>query len=59
MDLLQSSKKLAITLIGSSNLAAYYEKIAESLTGIDIVCQTRNLSNEENELVLSIITIKS
>ena len=44
MDLLQSSKKLAVTLSDSSNPAAYLEKIADSLDGMDIVWQTRKLS---------------
>ena len=41
MDFLQSSKKLAITLSSPSNPAVYLEKIADCLTGMDIVWQSR------------------
>lgn len=44
MDLLQSSKKLAVTLSCSSNPTAYLEKVADCLDGMDIVWQTRKLS---------------
>ncbi len=54
MDLLQSSKKLAVTLCGSSNPEAYLEKIGDSLDGFDIVWQTRKGGAE---MELSIVTI--
>ena len=54
-DLLQSSKKLAITLSCSSNPEAYLEKFAECLTDMDIVWQTRK---EGAEMELSIVTIQ-
>ena len=54
MDLLQSSKKLAVTLSGPSNPSAYLEKIADCLDGLDIVWQTRK---DGVEMKLSIITI--
>jgi len=41
MDMLQSSKKLAVTLSGSSNPTAYLENIADCFNGFDIVWQTR------------------
>ena len=57
MDLLQSSKKLAVTIIGSSKPEAYYLKFAECLTDMDIVWQTRIIPT--NKLIeLSIITNK-
>ncbi len=55
MDLLQSSEKLAVTIIGSSNPEAYYLKFAECLTDMDIVWQTRR---KEAEMELSIVTIQ-
>lgn len=54
MDLLQSSKKLAITLSGPSNPNVYLEKIADCLIGMDIVWQNRK---EGEEMGLSIVTI--
>lgn len=55
MDLLQSSKKLAVTLSGSSNLASYLEKIADCMGGMDIVWQTRTWPTQKS-LEISIIT---
>lgn len=43
MDLLQSSEKLAITIIGSFNPTANLEKIADCFNGFDIVWQTRTM----------------
>ena len=54
-DLLQSSEKLAVTIIGSSKPEAYYLKFAECLTDMDIVWQTRR---KEAEMELSIVTIQ-
>ena len=57
MDLLQSSEKLAVTIIGSSKPEAYYLKFAECLTDMDVVWQTRIIPT--NKLIeLSIITNK-
>jgi len=52
MDLLQSSKKLAVTLSGSSNPAANLEKICDRLKGFEIVWQTRK---EGSEMELSMV----
>ena len=57
MDQLQSSKILAVTIIGSSNPATYLENIADCLTDMDIVWQTRTWPTQES-LELSIITIQ-
>jgi hypothetical protein len=54
MDLLQSSKKIAVTLSGSSNPTTYIEKIADCLTNMDIVWQTRKLPIEELEISIII-----
>ena len=57
MDQLQSSKILAVTIIGSSNPAAYLEKVADCLEGMDVVWQTRKSFTEGKEMELSIVTI--
>lgn len=57
MDLLQSSEKLAVTLIGSSNPAGYLEKVTDCLIDMDIVWQTRTLHTPES-FEISIITIQ-
>ena len=54
MDLLKSSEKLAVTIIGSSKPEAYYLKFAECLTDMDIVWQTRR---KEAEMELSILFV--
>ena len=41
LGLLQSSKKVAVTLSGSSDPTAYLENIADCLTKMDVVWQTR------------------
>ena len=52
MDLLQSSKKLAVTLSGPSNPAVNLEKIGDRLKGFEIVWQTRK---EGSEMELSMV----
>ena len=56
MDLLQSSKKLTVTLSGSSNPAAFFDKITDCLTDMDIVWQTRSLRTPES-FEISIVII--
>lgn len=58
MDYLQSSKKLAITLSSSSNPTAYLEKIADCMSGMDVVWQTKTLL-DKYEKEISIVTINS
>jgi len=55
MDLLQSSVKLAVTIIGSSNPAAYYKKTADFFSDMDVVWQTRKTFTEGKEMELSIV----
>jgi len=55
MDLLQSSEKLAITLIGSSNPTAYYNKIADFLSDMDVVWQIRTLPAIEGKAISIVI----
>ena len=57
MDLLQTSEKLAVTIIGPSSPAAYLDKVADCLTDMDIVWQTRTWPTQES-LEISIITIQ-
>lgn len=57
MDLLKSSEKLAVTIISSSNPKAYLEKMADCLTDMNIVWQTRTLPTQES-IEISIITIQ-
>ena len=56
MDLLKSSEKLAVTIIGSSNPEAYFTKFAECLTDMDIVWQTRTIPTKK-EIEISLVTI--
>ena len=57
MDLLRLSEKLAVTIIGSSNPAAFLDKISECLTDMDIVWQTKTWPTQES-LETSIIIIQ-
>ncbi len=57
MDLLRSSEKLAVTIIGSSNPVAYFKKTADFFAGMDVVWQTRKTFTEGKEMELSIVTI--
>ena len=57
MDLLRSSEKLAVTIIGSSNETAYFKKTADFFAGMDVVWQTRKTFTEGKEIELSIVTI--
>ena len=55
MDLLQSSEKLAVTIIGSSKPEAYYVKFAECLSDMDTVWQTRIIPTKK-EIEVSLVT---
>ena len=52
---LRSSKKVVVTLCGSSNPAAYIDKIADFLTDMNIVWQTKTLHTLEG-FEISIVT---
>jgi len=56
MDLLQSSEKLAVTII-DSNRGAYFNKIADCLTGMDVIWHEWGATAEEKEISLSIVTV--
>ena len=55
LDLLQSSKKLAVTIIGYPNPATYLDLFADCMDGLNVIWQTRKLLAEATELELSII----
>ena len=57
MDLLRSSEKLAVTIMGSSNPSAYYKKTADFLVGMDVVWQTRKTFTEGKEMELSLVYV--
>ena len=57
MDLLRLSEKLAVTIIGPSNPAAFLDKISDCLTDMDIVWQTKTWPTQES-LEISIIIIQ-
>ena len=56
MDLLQSSEKLAVTII-DSNRGAYFNKIADCLTDMDVIWHEWGATAEEKEISLSIVTV--
>ena len=57
MDLLQSSKKLAVTIV-DSNRGAYFSKIADCLSGMDVKWHEWGATAEEKEIALSIVYVK-
>ena len=56
MAQLRSSKKVVVTLCGSSDPSGLLEKLADCMDGLNVVWQTRALF-DKNEMELSIITI--
>ena len=56
MDLLRSSEKLAVTIL-DSNRGAYFNKIADCLTDMDIVWHEWGATAEEKEIALSIVYV--
>jgi hypothetical protein len=52
---LRSSKKVVVTLCGSSDPSGLLEKLADCLDRLNIVWQTRKLHSETEELGLSIV----
>ena len=54
MDLLRSSEKLAVTII-DSNRGAYFSKIADCLSGMDVLWHEWGATAEEKEIRLSIV----
>ena len=56
IELLQSSKKLAVTFIDSKH-GAYINKIAECLSGMDVKWHEWGATAEEKEIALSIVYV--
>jgi hypothetical protein len=56
MNLLQSSEKLVVTII-DSNRGAYFNKIADCLSGMDVVWHEWGATAEEKEIALSIVYV--
>jgi hypothetical protein len=51
---LRSSKKVVVTLCGSSDPSYLLEKLADCMDGLNIVWQARVLHNDSKEIELSI-----
>lgn len=56
MDILQLSEKLTVTII-DSNRGAYFNKIADCLTGMDVIWHEWGATAEEKEIALSIVYV--
>ena len=54
---LRSSKKVVVTLCGSSDPSDLLEKLADFMEGLNAVWQTRKLPTEDPEIVLSIVYV--
>ena len=54
---LRSSKKVVVTLCGSSDPSGLLEKLADCMDGLNVVWQTRKLPTEAPEIVLSIVYV--
>jgi hypothetical protein len=55
MAQLRSSKKVVVTLCGSSDPSGLLEKLADCMDGLNVVWQTRKLPTEVKEMELSIV----
>jgi hypothetical protein len=54
---LRSSKKVVVTLCGSSDPSGLLEKLSDCMDGLNVVWQTREPSSEAKEIELSIVLI--
>ena len=54
---LRSSKKVVVTLCGSSDPSDLLEKLADCMDGLNVVWQTRKFSSEAKEMELSLIYV--
>lgn len=52
---LRSSKKVVVTLCGSSNLSGLLVKLTNCLDGLNVVCQTRKFLADGKEMELSLV----
>ena len=55
MAQLRSSKKVVVTLCGTSNPSGLLEKLADCLDGLNVVWQTRPLHSDGNNIELSLV----
>lgn len=55
---LHSSKKVVVTLCGSSNPSGLLEILADCMEGLNVVWQTREFSSEGKELALLIVFVE-
>ena len=54
---LRSTKKVVVTLCGSSDPSGLLEKLSDCLDGLNVVWQTRKLSSESKEMALSLVYV--
>ena len=54
---LRSSKKVVVTLCGSSDPSGLLEKLSDCMDGLNVVWQTRKLYSEAKEMELSLIYV--
>ncbi len=54
---LRSSKKVVVTLCGSSDPSGLLVKLADCMDGSDVVWQTRNLHTDEKDMELSLVYV--
>lgn len=54
---LRSSKKVVVTLCGSSDPSGLLEKLSDCMDGLNVVWQTRNLHTDEKDMELSLVYV--
>ena len=54
---LRSSKKVVVTLCGSSNPSGLLEKLADCMDGLNVVCQVKTLPADVKEMKLSLVYV--
>ena len=54
---LRSSKRVVVTLCGSSNPSGLLEKLTDCMDGLDVVCQTRILPAESTDMEISLVYV--
>ena len=57
MAQLRSSKKVVVTLCGSSDLSGLLEKLTDCMDGLNVVWQTRKLSIESTDMEISLVFV--
>lgn len=54
---LRSSKKVVVTLCGSSDPSGLLEKLSDCMDGLNVVCQTRILPAESTDMEISLVYV--